>query len=172
MVSDGKAGSPKAGLDHHELVIFLKVIRVDGYLIFDTSMLISRKTFFISMITYIITVTLVRLSILLTLRRIFNVEPFKMITTILGTVTTAWGVLIVLANIFQCTPLMDAFDPDVVMTSSKSCIDLQAMFYATLGTGFTIDLIILILPLHIIWRLRLSTRQKFEVTAILSLGGL
>ena len=124
------------------------------------------------MITYIITVTLVRLSILLTLRRIFDVEPFKVITTILGFATIAWGISIFFANIFQCTRFMDAFDPNVVMSSSKTCIDLQAMFYGTLGTGFSLDLIILILPLHIIWRLRLSTRQKFELTAMLSLGGL
>lgn len=32
VVLDGKAGSPKAGLDHHQLVTFLKVTRVDGYL--------------------------------------------------------------------------------------------------------------------------------------------
>lgn len=140
--------------------------------IFHTCMLISRKTFFVSMITYIITVTIVRLSILLTLRRIFDVAPFKMITTIVGTASIAWGISIFFANIFQCTPFMDAFDPDIVMSSSKKCINLQAMFYGTLATAFTLDLIILILPLHVIWRLRLPTRQKFELTVILSLGGL
>lgn len=135
-------------------------------------MLIRRKTFFVSMITYITTVTIVRLSILLTLRRIFDVESFKMITTIAGTASIAWGLSIFFANVFQCTPFMDAFDPDVVMSSSNKCINLQAMFYGTLGTAFILDLIILILPLHVIWRLRLPTRQKYELTAILSLGGL
>ena len=138
----------------------------------DRSMLISPKTFFVSMITYIITVTIVRVSILLTLRRRFDVERFKVITTIVGTASIAWGLSIFFANIFQCTPFMDAFDPDVVMSSSKKCINLQAMFYGTLATAFTLDLIILILPLHIIWKLRLPTRQKIELTAILSLGGL
>ena len=124
------------------------------------------------MITYIITVTIVRLSILLTLRRIFEVEPFKMITTIVGSASVAWGLSIFFANVFQCTPFMAAFDPDVVMSLSNKCINLQAMFYGTLGTAFILDLIILILPLHVIWRLRLPTRQKYELTAILSLGGL
>ena len=124
------------------------------------------------MITYTVTVTIVRLSILVTLRRVFDVERFKIITTIVGSACIAWGISILFANIFQCTPFMDAFDPDVVMSSSKKCINLQAMFYGTLGTAFTLDLIILILPLHVIWRLRLPTRQKIELTAILSLGGL
>ena len=140
--------------------------------VFDSSMLTSQWTFFVSMITYIVTVTIVRISILVTLRRIFDVERFKIITTIVGTACMAWGISIFFANIFQCTPFMDAFDPDIVMSSSKKCIDLQAMFYGTLATAFTLDLIILVLPLHIIWKLRLPTRQKIELTAILSLGGL
>lgn len=52
------------------------------------------------------------------------------------------------------------------------CIDLQAMFYGTLATGFSLDLIILVLPLQQIWNLRLERRQKFELTGILVLGGL
>ena len=32
VVSDGKAGSPKASLTHHQLVTFLKVMMVEGYL--------------------------------------------------------------------------------------------------------------------------------------------
>ena len=124
------------------------------------------------MITYIVTVTLVRVSILLQLRRVFDVKPFKTITSIIGASCVAWGIAIFLANIFQCTPFADAFDPEVVMSLSDNCIDLQRMFYGTLGTAFTLDLIILILPLHLIWRLSLSTRKKFEVMAILSLGGM
>lgn len=67
---------------------------------------------------------------------------------------------------------MDAWNPEVVMTFDQKCINLQAMFYGTLATALTLDLIILILPIQMIWRLCLTTRQKFELTAILGLGGL
>ena len=90
----------------------------------------------------------------------------------LSVVCVAWGISICFANIFQCTPVPDAFVPAVVMSGSVRCIDLQAMFYGTLATGVTIDLLILLLPLHEIWNLRLPNRQKYELTAILSLGGL
>ena len=73
---------------------------------------------------------------------------------------------------FQCTPFADAFNPNVVMSLSKKCINIQAMYYGTLGTGITLDLIILILPLHLILRLTLPTRKKFEIMAIFSLGGM
>ena len=124
------------------------------------------------MITYIMTVTLVRVSILLLLRRIFDVKPFKRVASIVGAACVAWGIAIFFANIFQCTPFADAFDPNVVMSLSDKCINLQAMFYGTLGTAFTLDLIILILPLYQIWKLSLPARKKFEVMAILSLGGM
>lgn len=124
------------------------------------------------MITYIFTVTLVRLSILMLLRRIFEVSSFRVVTAVLSVVCVAWGISICCANIFQCTPVPDAFVPAVVMSGSSRCINLQAMFYGTLGTGVSIDLFILLLPLYEIWKLHLPSRQKYELTAILSLGGL
>ena len=124
------------------------------------------------MLTYITTVTLVRISILLLYRRIFDVNPFRTITAVLIATCVAWGVSIAAANIFQCHTITDAFKPEVVAAFDGRCINLQAMFYGTLGTGFTLDLIILILPIHRIWTLRLEPRQKYELTAILALGGL
>ncbi|KAL8687040.1 MAG: hypothetical protein Q9218_006677, partial [Villophora microphyllina] len=71
-----------------------------------------------------------------------------------------------------CHSVPDAFKPEVVGALDGRCINLQAMFYGTLGTGFTLDLIILVLPLPQIWCLQLERRQKYELTAILGLGGL
>lgn len=130
------------------------------------------KMLFASMITYIFTVTLVRVSILLLYRRLFDVRPFRIITTILIAACVAWGVSMCAANIFQCHSIADAFRPEVVGALDGRCIDLQAMFYGALGTGFSLDLIILVLPLQQVWSLRLERRQKYELTAILALGGL
>lgn len=124
------------------------------------------------MITYITTVTLVRIAVLLLYRRIFDVNPFRTIAAFLIAACVAWGVSICAANVFQCHRVLDAFRPEVIGALDGRCIDLQAMFYGTLGTGFTLDLVILALPLQQIWTLRLERRQKYELTAILGLGGL
>ncbi|KAL8992764.1 MAG: hypothetical protein Q9169_006858 [Polycauliona sp. 2 TL-2023] len=153
LVGEGGAGLSKAYLTHRQLVVFLEML-------------------FASMIFYVFTVTLVRVSILLLYRRIFDIRPFRIITTILIATCTAWGISICAANIFQCHTITDAFKPEVVSALDGRCIDLQAMFYGTLGTGFTLDLIILILPFQQIWNLRLERRQKMELMGILSLGGL
>ena len=52
------------------------------------------KMLFASMITYIFTVTLVRISILLLYRRLFDIRSFRLVTTILIAACVAWGVSI------------------------------------------------------------------------------
>ncbi|KAI4218632.1 MAG: hypothetical protein L6R36_008843 [Xanthoria steineri] len=153
LVGEGKAGLSKAYLTRHQMVVFLEML-------------------FASMIFYVCTVTLVRLSILLLYRRIFDIQPFRIITTALIAACTAWGLAMCAANIFQCHTITDAFRPEVVGALDGRCINLQAMFYGALGTGFTLDLVILILPFQQIWNLRLERRRKLELMAILSLGGL
>ncbi|KAL8676034.1 MAG: hypothetical protein Q9224_007333 [Gallowayella concinna] len=135
-------------------------------------MVVFLQMLFASMITYIFTVTLVRISILLLYRRIFDIKPFRILTTALIAACIAWGLSICAANIFQCHTISDAFKPEVVAALDGRCINLQAMFYGTLGTGFTLDLIILLLPFQQIWGLRLERRRKIELMAILGLGGL
>ena len=141
-------------------------------LVLQTSAERIQKTFFASMLTYIITITLVRISILMLMRRIFDIRPFKITTSVLIAMSLAWGISIAFANIFQCTPVAGAFDPAIVMSFSKQCINLQAMYYGTLGTAVFLDTIILVLPVREIWKLQLSTRRKYEISALLSVGGL
>ncbi len=124
------------------------------------------------MITYVVTVTLVRVSILLLLRRRFDILYVRIIIGILGGLSIAWGISIIFANVFLCIPVSDAFNPAVTMSTGGHCIDLQAMLYGTLGSAVSLDVAILMLPLCEIWRSSLPKRQKYEITAILSLGGL
>lgn len=170
MVGEGKAGLSKTFLTRHQMVVFLEVGRLLSWS--ERVPADSFQMLFASMIFYVFTVTLVRVSILLLYRRIFDIRSFRIITTGLMAACTAWGVSICAANIFQCHTITDAFRPEVVGALDGRCINLQAMFYGTLGTGFTLDLVILILPFQQIWGLRLERRQKLELTAILSLGGL
>ena len=124
------------------------------------------------MITYITTITLVRISVLLLVRRIFNIKPFRIMTTFVGILCFGWGIAIGFANVFQCTPISGAFNPAVIMSMSSHCINLQAIFYGVMSTGLFLDVLILALPIHQIWRLQLSNRRKYELTAILILGGM
>ncbi len=128
--------------------------------------------FYASLITYIWTVTLVRTAILLLYRRIFDVKPFRRVATVLIVLCLVWGVSVCFANIFQCRHVPDAFNSEAISSPDDRCINLQNLYFGTVGTGFALDLIILVLPFQQIWGLRLERRQKYELIAILSLGGL
>ena len=172
VVGEGKAGLSKTYLTRHQMVVFLEVWKPLLSGSWNNAPADGLQMLFASMIFYVCTVTLVRLSILLLYRRIFDIPPFRIITTGLIAACTAWGLAMCAANIFQCHTITDAFRPEVVGALDGRCINLQAMFYGALATGFTLDLVILILPFQQIWNLRLERRQKLELMAILSLGGL
>ena len=127
---------------------------------------------FASIITYISTVTLVRVSILLLYRRIFDIKYFRIVAAGLIVACIAWGISTSAANIFQCRNIPDAFRAEIVAASDGRCIDTKTLYYGALGTGFTLDLIILLLPFQQIYGLQLERRQKWELIGILSLGGL
>ena len=127
---------------------------------------------FTSIITYVFTVTLVRVSILLLYRRIFDIRSFRIIATGLIIACIAWGISICAANTFQCRNIPDAFKIEMVAAPDDRCIDITRMLYGMLGAGFALDLIIFVLPFQQIWGLQMERRQKCELIAILSLGGL
>ena len=126
---------------------------------------------FALMTTHLFTITVIRVSTLLLYRRIFEIKSFRIITTVLITTCAIWEVWLDPANIFQCHRVSDAFKTDVV-GALDGCIDMQAIFYDALGTAFSLDFTILVLPLLQIWSLGLERRQKLELTAILCLGEL
>ncbi|KAL9634995.1 MAG: hypothetical protein Q9204_002786 [Flavoplaca sp. TL-2023a] len=135
-------------------------------------MAVLLEMLFASIITYILTVTLVRVSILLLYRRIFDIKYFRIIAMGLIVACIAWAISIGAANIFQCRNVPDAFNAEVVAAPDDRCIDTKMMYYGMLGTGFALDLIILFLPFQQIYDLQLQRRQKYELIGILSLGGL
>lgn len=124
------------------------------------------------MVTYLFTVTLVGISILLLYRYMFYIKSFWNIMVVRITTYVIWGVSLGAANIFQRHRVLDVFKVEVAGALDGRRIDLRAMFYGALGTGFALDFTILVPPLLQIWGLRPERRQKLELTAILSLGGL
>ncbi|KAL8668442.1 MAG: hypothetical protein Q9168_006930, partial [Polycauliona sp. 1 TL-2023] len=130
------------------------------------------KMLFFSLITYVFTVTLVRISILLLYRRIFDIQSFRRVATGFVVICVAWAISVLAADIFQCHRIPDAFKVKAIADPAHRCVDLRSMLYGALASGFALDVIILVLPFQQIWRLQLERRQKYELMAILSLGGL
>ena len=121
-------------------------------------------------VTYSITITTVKLSILLLYRRIFVSQGFKRTTIYVGLICLAWFFIAVFIDLFQCHPFKAAFNVEVIFTDQ--CIDLQAFYWGITAANVTLDVPLLYLPLHMVWSLQLPKRQRLALSSIFMLGGL
>ncbi len=121
-------------------------------------------------VTYSLTITMVKLSILLLYRRIFVTQGFKRTTICVGLICLAWFFIAIFMDLFQCHPFKAAFNVELLFTDK--CIDIQAFYWGITAASVTLDVILLYLPLHMVWGLQLPKRQKFALSGIFMLGGL
>ena len=113
---------------------------------------------------------MVKISILLMYRRIFDTEAFKKATVVVGTACVAWAIAAILCLIFQCHPFSGLWTPEDTFTNK--CIDLQAYYRAVASSNMALDIIMLCMPLFMVWRLKLEPSQKLMLSGIFALGGL
>ena len=111
-----------------------------------------------------------KLSILILYRRIFITAAFKRSTLIVGAAVMIWFIVALFTDLFQCRPFQAAFDPELLFT--KQCINLQAYYWGVTGSKLILDVVMLYMPLHMVWGLKLRTRQKIGLSGIFLLGGM
>ena len=79
---------------------------------------------------------------------------------------SAFGVAVIIGDVLTCRPLSKAWDrlqPGVCENAMQSLIALSSFNMAT-------DLIIILLPMPMVWRLQMATRKKIELTITFALG--
>ncbi|KAL8804663.1 MAG: hypothetical protein Q9200_005740 [Gallowayella weberi] len=128
------------------------------------------KALMASYVTYSLTITCSKISILLLYRRIFSTRRFRQATTIVGSLCVGWCIAAIVADIFQCRPIHAAFDPEKLFTNR--CMNLQAYYRGVTASNLVLDLIVLSMPLCMVWKLTLDTKQKISLSGIFLLGGL
>lgn len=57
-----------------------------------------------TILTYSLTITMVKISILMLYRRIFDTATFRLKSLIVGIICVAWFLVAVFTDIFQCRP--------------------------------------------------------------------
>jgi hypothetical protein len=75
-----------------------------------------------------------------------------------------------LALIFSCLPIKAVWTGWMKEEPFDYCIDQNAFIYAAAGTNIAIDLAILAVPIPQLLKLKLSTRRKFFLLCIFSVG--
>lgn len=79
----------------------------------------------------------------------------------------AYNAAILLATIFGCRPFKKGWDVTVV---EGSCIDRAVLYMCTAALGIASDLLLLIMPIPMIVRLQMPSRQKIGLIILFAVG--
>lgn len=112
-------------------------------------------------------VTLAKFSVLCLYARIFNINnTFRIALWITGAINLAWTIFVIISGIFQCNPIEKAWKPLL----PGHCIDAYAWYIAIAATSFFVDFIVLILPMPLLFALKLKLQRKILVALLFLLG--
>lgn len=128
------------------------------------------KTLVATQTLYYCVQTLIKISLLLLYHRLFSAnKPFRVALFVAGALAVMWWIASFWDTIFQCVPVQASWDNSI---RNARCQDIRD---AALGAGISnliLDLLFLLLPVPMIWRLQVSKRIKVSLTGIFFLGGL
>lgn len=77
-----------------------------------------------------------------------------------------WMISYFFANLFTCYPITPFVEPFY----GHKCVDAVPMWLSAIVSDIVLDFIIFAMPIPMVFRLQLPTKQKFGVCAILLLG--
>lgn len=121
-------------------------------------------------IVYKAAINLVKTCILLLYLRIFSkIMWFRGACYFLLAAVGSYCLSATLVTIFQCTPVTKAFhkaDP----TFEGTCVDNTKFWYANAGFSIATDIIMLLLPMPLVYRLQVPWPQKVALVGVFMLG--
>ena len=125
---------------------------------------------FATQFTYLLSVTLVKLSILFFYKRIFVTPKFGVAVKIMCALVLVWFITFFFATMFQHVPVSENFGR--LAAKKGKTINIYAMFTTTAVFEILLDIVTLLLPLFVIWRLQMGYTQKWQVSGVFLLGSL
>ena len=127
----------------------------------------QRQYFFMAQVSYKAAINLVKCCILLLYLRLFHVVRwFRLSCWGLLTVVALYCTASIAATIFQCRPVIRAFDKD----TPGNCIDTAKFWFANAGFSIATDIIILLLPMPLVWKLEVPRMQKAALVGVFTVG--
>ena len=129
------------------------------------------KLFYMAEVFYLTTTVLTKVSILFFYLRVFSSFTFRRIVWAVVGVCTAFYVSFVFALVFQCWPISYAWtrwDGE----HSGQCINIGAGIFSHAAMNMVLDLVVLILPLPVLWKMQLtySIMGKVHIFVMFSFG--
>ncbi|KAH6969372.1 hypothetical protein DER45DRAFT_608087 [Fusarium avenaceum] len=128
------------------------------------------KWFYASTVVYIPAAFFTKATILFLMARVFAVEPrvAKGIRIFIWALLVAY-IPIQILRIINCYPIRTYWDPTV---RNAHCLNQRKIFFSDLALSIVTDLIILLVPIPLTWRLTLSVGKRIKIVLLLGAGGI
>ncbi|KAM7212109.1 hypothetical protein V8F06_012509 [Rhypophila decipiens] len=121
----------------------------------------------ISLVFYSATIWGIKISALLLYGRLFRISSrFVKVLWATGAIVTAWWIIVTIYPWSFCSPIAKAWDPLLPGT----CKESTPWYYASAFINAFLDLVVLLLPMPVIWRLQMKARRKIAVAGVLLIG--
>ncbi|RAL00730.1 uncharacterized protein BO80DRAFT_455620 [Aspergillus ibericus CBS 121593] len=128
------------------------------------------KIFYVLTVLYVPMVLTAKITLLAILARIFVLRPSQIISVrVVLALTVIYYLIIFFVKVFICTPVSVFW---LFPTLETKCLSKSAILLADAVMSVVTDLAILLLPLLLMWPLRLSALKKCKVALMLGAGGL
>jgi hypothetical protein len=118
---------------------------------------------------YNLTMVLTKFSALTLYARIFRPHSFLLVTYILMGFLVIVGLWTTLSGFFFCIPVHAFWSPSAEIRRTK-CLPATPVWFTNAAIQTSTDLVILILPLPLLWKLQLPKREKWGILIVFSLG--
>ncbi|KAK9779539.1 putative Integral membrane protein [Seiridium cardinale] len=118
---------------------------------------------------YYATIWISKLAICLLYLRLFPQKTVRVIMTFTAGVLISTSVASIIADLAACTPFSATWGPPEVQATH--CINKEALFIWSTLPNIVTDVIMLVLPMPIVWRLHTSTQMKGALTVTFLIGG-
>ncbi|KAF3390003.1 hypothetical protein DPV78_011518 [Talaromyces pinophilus] len=129
------------------------------------------KTMLAASTIYFLCLAFAKLAILMFYYALLNVMQFwKYVIYVVSGIIVAYTLAIFLALIFACHPVERNWDAIPPFWEIDHCIDRAGLYLATAITNTMSDIILILIPIPIIWKLHVTVRQKLGIAAILGVG--
>ncbi|KAG9252367.1 uncharacterized protein F5Z01DRAFT_224685 [Emericellopsis atlantica] len=144
---------------------------VDGQLAHTEQLYAYEKTKYTYHVLGTLGLWVIKLSVLLFYRRIFQVRIFRIVNDVFIGLTVAWGLAFTFAVAFQCWPahmFWEAFESEYPLY----CVNVKSFYLAVAVSDLILDIMIFVLPMPHLATLKMPWRRKLAVGGIFFLGSI
>ncbi|KFA49867.1 hypothetical protein S40293_01209 [Stachybotrys chartarum IBT 40293] len=119
---------------------------------------------------YFVCLTLTKVSVICFYLRIFPQKAFRILSLAVIAFVVLSNVIFLVIQLKQCTPLNMIWEGWQDKNRAQHCVNIQVLAVTSASFGIAQDLIILLMPLPLLYHLKVERRVKFGITLMFSLG--